>query len=693
VHQLWLDHEGSVWIGHNATGVDQLKRTTFRSLDARQGLTHDVVTGIFQDRRGNMWIGTEQGLNLLAAEGGILQFTKKNGLEAEMVFTICEDSAGDIWVGSLRGLSRYGNGTFTRFTSQNGLPSSIIWCTYRDRAGRLWIGTRQGLATFQNGAFEVFNHDNANLSHDDVRSLCEDREGHLWVGTSYGLNRLVNGRFEQYRNASDNNPFKQVLTLHADAEGDLWIGTMDKGLFRHRQGRFVQFNTRNGLHDDLVHQILEDDTGHLWLTCNRGVYRVSKNNLEAVAAGQTERVECQVFDESDGLPTLQCNGTIQPAGWKAQDGRLWFSTLKGAAIIDPDHMQRNGTPPPVRIDTVRVDAVPRAPGPELIIEPGVDRIEVQFTALSFVDPRKVAFKYRLEGFDRKWVDSHELRSAFYTHLPPGRYQFQVRACNNDGVWNEEGASFAMTVVPPWWQASWFIVLSFLAFSGSLAGAVRYISLRRSRRRMEEIQRAHELERERARIARDMHDSLGASLVKISLMGEAAETRLPNVEETRTHLQRISASAREVVRSLDEIVWAINPRNDTLENLANYVCHFAQEQFEFAQTRCHFDLPKVFPMVELSAECRHNVFLVIKESLNNVLKHANATDVWVRFETREDTLVVQVEDNGIGVSPEAKRVFGNGLANMRKRMEMQGGTWDMLTRKGGKGTVVELRLPF
>jgi len=690
VHAICLDHEGSIWVGHNGTGVDQIKRTTFRSLNRRQGLTHDVVTTVYQDRSGNMWIGTEEGLNLLPPEGGIRQFTRENGFPLQMVFTVCEDAAGDLWVGAFRGLCRYRDGVFARFTSREGLPSSNIWCSYRDRSGQLWIGTRQGLVRVQGESFEVFDHDTANLSHNDVRSICEDREGHLWVGTSFGLNRLVDGRFEQFRDAGANTPFKQVLALHVDARGDLWVGTMDKGLFRYRDGEFFQFSTGNGLHDNLVHQILEDDAGQLWLTCNRGVYSVSKTALEAVAAGRSARLECRVFDESDGLPTLQCNGTIQPAGWKDRDGRLWFATLKGVAMLDPRQVMTNPVPPPVRIDTVLVDgsALPAREG--LVLQPGMERVEIRFAGLSFMEPRKVKFRYRLEGFDRDWVEAGELRSAFYTRLPAGRYQFQVQACNNDEVWNREGATLAVTVIPPWWQTSWFMALAFLAFTGSVAGTVRYASLRKYRRRMAELERTHELERERARIARDMHDGLGASLVKISLMGEAAETRLPDMEATRTHLQKISASARDVVRSLDEIVWAVNPRNDTLENLAHYVCHFAQEQFEFSEVRCHLDLPTAFPHVELSAECRHQLFLVIKEALNNVLKHAAATGVWVRFELRDRTLVVQVEDNGKGFAPREKSECGNGLSNMRKRMADQQGTWDIRPRPGG-GTIVELTL--
>ncbi len=310
-------------------------------------------------------------------DGNTTHWARQDGLAGNLVFTMCEDSTDRLWIGTYDGLNRFANGKFETFTTKDGLPHSVIWTLYRDRFDRLWAGTPKGLVRIKDGTFETFDHDNAGISHNDVRVISEDAQGRLWVGTSYGLNRWTDGRFTQFINWAPGRPLNVVLALHADDAGDLWIGTMEQGLFRLRHGAFVNFTREIGLHDNLIFQILEDDSGYLWLTCNRGIFRVRKAELNSLADGALQRVNCAVFGKPDGLPGTECNGSFQPAGWKSRDGRLWFPTTKGVAVVDPQNLPRNRLPPPVEIEEVRLNGMPAEQSRSLTLGPGIDNIEIR----------------------------------------------------------------------------------------------------------------------------------------------------------------------------------------------------------------------------------------------------------------------------------------------------------------------------
>ncbi len=404
---------------------------------------------------------------------------------------------------------------------------------------------------------------------------------------------------------------------------------------------------------------------------------------------------------NDGLPTLECSEGLQSAGGRTADGRLWFPTAKGLVAVDPAGVNPNPRPPPVRIEQLLVDdreirglefadgslsSRLRTPNPELQIPPGRRRLEFQYTGLSFVAPEKVRFKCRLYPLETGWVDAGTKRVATYNYIPPGNYSFQVTACNNDGVWNETGASLAFEVLPFFWQTTWFRVLGGLATVLAASGAVWFDTRRRMRRRLERAERQRDIERERSRIARDIHDDLGAQLTRITMMSESARSDLDNPGRAMLGLDQIYGTARELTRSMDEIVWAVSPRHDTLESLAAYLEKFAQDWLAAAGIRCRLDLPLQFPEWHLSSEVRHNVFLAFKEALHNAVKHSAATEVLIRLAVREQSLELAVEDNGRGfapgeitkaVSPAPGRASsGNGLENMRRRLAALGGNCEI-----------------
>ena len=334
----------------------------------------------------------------------------------------------------------------------------------------------------------------------------------------------------------------------------------------------------------------------------------------------------------------------------------------------------------------------------LKIPPGGHQFDFVFTALSFTAPDKVRFRYRLAGFDNGWVEAGDKRAAHYGPLPPGQYQFQVIACNNDGVWNEQGATLALKQLPFFWQTWWFAILAGVAAIIAVAVGVRQAATRSLRRKLEHLKQQRAIERERERIAQDIHDDLGAGLTQIMLQSSLARRESP--EQMQTDLTQVSETARTLVRAMDEIVWAINPENDSLDGLVTYAGKFFQEFTTAANLRCRLDLPPQPPAIALTAETRHNLFLAVKETLNNVVKHSRATEVSFSLKLPPGAFAFVIKDNGVGFTPgntsgsapaQERLSYGHGLRNLARRLEEIGGSF-VLTSAPGQGTQVELSVP-
>jgi signal transduction histidine kinase len=331
-------------------------------------------------------------------------------------------------------------------------------------------------------------------------------------------------------------------------------------------------------------------------------------------------------------------------------------------------------------------------GVKLHLPPGHRRVEFDFSAFSFQAPENVQFRYRLHGFDEDWVDAGTRRTASYPRLPGGNYAFEVTACNNDGDWNNHGARLNLTVAPFFWQSWWFRSAVLALFTANIIAIVRYVSFRRLRRRLIVLEQQSALQRERARIAKDIHDDLGASLTQIAFLGELAQQDQGEPEKAAERVGKISATARQAITSLDEIVWAVNPRNDTLAHLIDYAGQFAVDYLRLADVRCRLDFPEQSPPRELSTDLRHNLFLVIKEALHNIVKHARASEVWLRIKYSGLALDIVVGDNGRGFEREPDDALADGLRNMRQRMADIGGECRVESQPGA-GTKIILHLPW
>jgi signal transduction histidine kinase/ligand-binding sensor domain-containing protein/DNA-binding response OmpR family regulator len=470
VWSIFEDREGSLWVGTGSGGLNRLQDGEFTTFSSQEGLSSDVVLPVYEGPDGSLWIGTAgAGLNRIK-DGKITTYTSKNGLSNDFVFSIAGDGDGSLWIGTRKGLDRFKDGKFTAYTTAQGLPNNIVVVTYLDPQGNLWIGGRGGLSRFENGKFTTYTGKDG-LSNDYVVSIESDRQGGLWIGTGGGgLNRWQDGKFTVYTTQQGLSS-DVVMTTYADAEGSLWIGTQSGGLDRFKDGKFTTYRMRQGLFDDAIFRILEDDRGNLWMSSNRGVFHVSKQQLNDYAAGKIARISSVGYGTSDGMKSKECNGGYQPAGWKTRDGRLCFPTMKGVSIIDPK-LRVKRVRLPVLVEKVGLGGRLVDPSAGIQLPADSSRLDFYYTALGFRAPEKIRFKYKLEGFDKDWVEVGPRRVAYYTKVPPGHYRFQVMAADDDGVWNEANAACGLSVAPHFYQTAWFYGLCGILGLGVLAGGDR-----------------------------------------------------------------------------------------------------------------------------------------------------------------------------------------------------------------------------
>jgi signal transduction histidine kinase len=431
------------------------------------------------------------------------------------------------------------------------------------------------------------------------------------------------------------------------------------------------------------------------MSCSKGVFRVLKKSLDEFDHKRIAAITSIPYGHDDGMESVLC-GTGKPGGWKTRDGELWFPTGKGLVAFDPRILKINRIPPPVYIEDLMADKhslLTQVSFPlEVRVPPGRGELEFHYTAPSFQRPERIRFRYKLEGIDPEWIEADTRRVAYYNNLSPGRYLFRVVACNSDGVWNDTGASMSILLLPHFWQTWWFRVLAVSAVTAMVAGMARQVTRRRMQRKMELLEQRHAIEKERLRIAQDIHDDLGGSLTQIALLGELAMGTLANPSQAARHLTKITDSARLNVRALDEIVWAVHPGNDTLNSLVLYLWQFAEEFFATTGVRCRVEAPPNIPSHPLSSDLRHSIFLMVKEAFNNTIKHAGASEVRLRFTMISSDFIIAIEDNGKGFHAAGVHGSGNGLSNMKRRIAEIGGKI-ALSSTPDKGTRIEFVLPL
>lgn len=696
IETIYEDREGNIWLGTLNNGLSRVTDHVFKIYSSGEGLADTNIYPMLEDRAGNVWVGTWEGDLYKLSGGAFTHYGKAQGLSFQAVGSLYEDAGGVLWVGTFGGgVNRFDNGKFIHLTAKDGLPDDNIRAITEDAAGNLWFGTTNGLAKYNDGKFTVYNTADG-LPDKEVQALTFDRAGNLWIGTLGGIARFKDDKFTAYteREGLSSN---YVRVIHEDRDGVIWIGTYDGGLTRIKDNRLTRIAMREGLYDNGAFQILEDDGDSFWMSCNRGVYRVSRSELNEVADGRRRFVSSVHYGKADGLLNTECNGGTQPAGFKARDGKLWFPTQDGVAVVDPREIRSSELPPPVAIEEFILNNEPIVFRKDAQISVGVESFEIHYTGLSFVRPEQVRFKYKLEGLDKDWVDAGTRRTAYYSHVPPGNYMFTVMAANSDGVWNTSGAFVGINVAPPFWRTWWFYVLALL---GTLAlGVFLY------RRRTSQLNKRHAAqqafskqliesqERERKRIAGELHDSLGQNLLVIKNRAQMGLILPDDAERARKQLNEISATAAQSIEEVREIAYNLHPYQLDSLGLTKAIEAMLKKVEHISGIRFSASIDNVDNALPVASEI--NLFRVVQESINNIVKHSGASEATVSIRKAFPFIHLNVSDNGKGFSHAASVINaassnGLGLRGIDERVRILGGKC-LIESAPDKGTSISVAI--
>jgi len=746
------DRDGGVWIGTTYNGLYRYGKNGFESVPT----SHGGILSLIEDRQGHIWAGTSGGgLNRISPRAIMLN-DAQSGLPFSSVESICEDTNGMIWAVTQNGvLVRKTGDRWDPIEASSDWPGDAT-CVTADARNRIWIGTHQhGLFCWFDGKFIDWGDAGAlsgqtlhtlvasksgdlwvgqespnaiyrirdgrakKFSFDPgirvFRAMCEDAVGNIWAATSKGILFQISG--DKITEVTKRQPenLGSIRCLYATPDGALWIGYAGAGVGRFKEGKYTETSSSQGLFDDYVSHIVADGKGWIWFGANHGLFKVREKDFEELAAGKTTRVRSIHYGRGEGLPSLQGTFGDSPDVLRSRDGRLWIPMQTALVVADPEKIHENSGPPNVLVTRVLLDdrviakysgILPPAgndvqeispladPRFALRLPPGHRSVKFEFTAFDFATPENIRFRHRLRGVDDDWLETEASDSRSVTHqrLDSGQYQFEVAVCSGDSDWSTPPAAISLIVAPFVWQTWWFRTLGLMAFTACVIAVVRYISFRRLRTQLRSLEQQAALQRERARIAKDIHDDLGANLTQIAYLGELANQDRGEPTLVSERIGKISATARQAVKALDEIVWAVNPRNDTLSHLLDYAGQFAVDYLRLAGIRCRLDFPENIPARDLSTDLRHNLFLAVKEALHNIFKHANATEVRLRVLVDDTALEILIEDNGRGFACAPDNALSDGLRNMQQRMDDVGGDCNVESRPGA-GTTVRLRLPW
>ena len=726
--------DGTVWLAFHRHGLCGFKDGRFITPKPAAGFTQDQVETVASTSDGQLWVTSANGFYRMAPSrirsslvddpvapsvsnilGGIIEtspgefiiatqgsgfYRWKDGHASHLGDApglgaggygnaVVKGGDGTIWLGAKNGLYELRPDGSTHKHVMPGDPNAEVWALAEYPEG-LWVGTGIGqLHLLANGRFETINYGG---DAEPIKAFAREPDGTVWVGTrGNGLYRRTAGRWERFDRHS--GLLSDIIRcLYLDPEGRLWVGSDGGGLsLRLNEERFISVTSHEGLPNNTVSQIMLDPQGRLWVGTNRGLAVFDKSSLAAIAAGRLEALHPLLINETDGMPADEL--TIVPP-LHTSDGTTAFATTRGFFRLTMEDFQPDQSSPLVFLDEIRangnrINFIPK----HIPLPAGTDRLEFSFTGLNFHDPGRLKFRNRIVGIDDEWVMSGDRRVTEYRNLPPGNYRFEVQATSGNGLWSVSPAVVDIVIAPHFWQTRWFQIAVTLACLGIVAASVWLLERRRTRRKIEILKQRRAVDAERARIARDLHDDIGASLTQMALQSQLAErsvSRQP--ERAASHLQELFKTASRMTRTLDEIIWAVNPKHDTLENFILFLGSHTQGLAESAGLRSRFDVPESIPERIMPSNVRHHLYLAAKEVLHNIVKHANASEVSLQIKIDDNECVIVISDDGEGFENHVAALGADGLLNMRDRLETIHGT---LTRhsSAGHGTSVEMRVPM
>lgn len=692
ITQIYRDRERTTWLGTNGYGLFHLHHQFIQTISTPQGLAGPNAYPILQTKDRAVWIGAwPEGLSRYA-DGKITNFGVKDGLLNPLVTALAEDSSGTFWVGTHGGLmTRQGS----RFVPAKVTlpPDGTVQAILQSSDGAILFGTTHGLVSWRNGASRILTTVDG-LQTNDVRVILQGHDGDLWIGGYGGLTRVHEGKFTRWSDA-DGLPSENVRSLYEDSDGTLWVGTYDDGLGRFESGRWKAIRAGDGLGTDGVFQILDDGHGNFWLSSNRGLHRVRKSNLDDFAHGKAASVSSVSYGVADGMATAECNGGLSPAGIRARDGALWFPTQNGAVTFDPTAAPALPDPPRVLIESAVVNGQSVAVGSEVRVPSGRSNIELQYTAPNFINAAQIRFRYRVEGLDLDWTDAGTRRTAYITHLPPGKYVFQVVAGNSDGRWSDAVGSLPILVSAPFYRTWWFLAsVFFCAFAAVILIAtyrVRQAEQARAAQRKFSIQLISSQESDRKRIAAELHDSLGQRLVimkNLALFFLRGVQKAEHQPENLENIEQISEQASLAIEETRAISYNLRPFHLDRLGLRKAVEALVRISSQSAGLEYEVQVDDIDH--DFADDMQMNFYRIVQEAINNAVKHAHGSRIVVRVERKDNQVITTIRDNGEGLDVQKDASIsqsGFGLTGMKERANLLNGALTVQTDPMG-GTMVK-----
>lgn len=724
---LLRDRDGCLWVGTERSGIYRIDGSHVDSFDRADGLSSNDITGFMQDSEGDLWVTTAGGLDVFRKRP-VVTYASREGLSADGVHAVMERRSGSIWMSNPADLDSFQDGEVKSISKRNGLPGISPTSMLEDRQGRLWVGVDTGLFVYMNGRFRAvvppaLHNTVAGLAqdlHDDIWavfagpspklvrirdfkvqeqfdppqmpagfSAVSDQQGGIWINPLRGGLVHFNSGTKDEVNLSQFNvgwpsPLS-VFNLFVETDGTLW-GASNRGLIGFRKGRPQALTEQNGLPCNSVYSVISDAHAAVWLYSQCGLIRIDHEMLERWWANPKLNVRVKLFDANDGVqPGVPL---FRPAATRSNDGRLWFANGRGVQVVDPDHLESNPTGPPVSIEQLSADdhAFPIAGKREL---PALTRqIQIEYTALSFVLPKRVRFRYRLEGYEVNWEDPGTRRAAFYSNLNPGHYRFHVIASNNDGIWNNNGATLDFSIAPAFYQTYWFRTISLI-----VAVLILWrIYLWRLQYVTEQLQiQSDARTAERERIARDLHDTLLQGFHGVMLRLQAVLKDLPPNGNARRNMENALDRADEVILEGRERVSVLRSRAQLKGDLPEAVRTVCHQLLDGSRITLNFSV--LGRPAQLSQAAFEEIYQIAREALSNACRHSGASEIKVEFNYASHNVNMKIADNGVGME-DVVRTSGKeghwGLLGMRERAERIKATLS-ITSQPGLGTIIDVRI--
>lgn len=694
------DNEGNYWIGTGGNGLFRFRNKIISMIDKDQGLQNEKMLSITQLKNGTKLLSTNCSGIYEWKDGKASLSTIHEYLEIGCFWSVFQDSKDRIWVG---GGAPYMTESLDKpgklFGVKDGYTGYFVFAITEDSKGNIWVASSNGIFIYDGNSFvrEITVDDG--LFYSDARVLYEDESGVMWVGTNGGLNTIdgdVVAKIELFDNAEHAIPRQpEVRAIYKDKEGAFWIGTYGDGLFRIKEGKIVNITTKDGLFDNVVSHIIADKQGYFWMGSNRGISRIIIQELNDYIDGKIGTIHSYSYGISDGMNSAETNGGFQPSSIVDSLENIYFPTVAGVAIVSTESVRHNVVPPPVYIENLRDNEKSLPLSDTITLAYDNPFLEINYTAICFSDPKKVQFKYRMEGLNDNWIEVGTRREALYSKIPPGQYTFQVIASNNDGVWNMEGASLQIIVVPPYWRTLWFYSLMVLVIlmSGFLAYKKRLKHFKKEKEKQKRFteQLIDSQERERRRIASELHDGLGQQILVIKNRAELAQLQVDNPEEIAVQLSEITKSAVISISDVRTISYGLRPVHLEKFGLTEAINNLYYQIKSTSNIEWSYHIDSIDETIEKEKEI--NFYRVLQEATKNILKHSEASQASVMVKLFETEIRVTLWDDGKGFAmKKMEGLEGLGFRGMKERVENLGGSL-VVQSSVGEGTVIKLVIPI